>query len=237
MSSGLRWTQTPNSADQRDDFSLVKASSIFTSSEQEDPRPLTPRLRLEVDDVMLCRSTWRSRICGHGVLDQIMSSTTSWRYRASRDASKASHEVPDASPDVDKLDGHIEQLAKRLSRAAAPSIQELYHQYQHQAGAMIDRVVPYEETPHHEKRADVLVADSHHELEGDGLVLVVHVLFDLDSLRLQKTAVCSGFVVNAGVSDRSQGDVIVTCAHTLEEVPFFIHHIFPTADSSRFFAV
>lgn len=135
-------------------------------------------------------------------------------------APKQHEEVHNTSPKIDKLDNCLEGIAKTLSKHQLTSIHDLYQQYQNEAGNVIDRVVPYEERPHATKRADADCSgptDSD-DLEGDGLVLVVHAQLDSTCSRLEKTTVCSGFVVRAGVTHGSQGDTVVTCAHTLEEV-------------------
>lgn len=136
----------------------------------------------------------------------------------STDAPKEHEEVHETSPKVDKLDYYLERIAKTFSRHRLVSIRDLYQQYQNEAGNVIDRVVPYEERPHATKRADYSGLTNLEDFEGDGLVLVVHAQLDSTSSHLEKTTVCSGFVVNASISSESQGDTIVTCAHTLEEV-------------------
>lgn len=138
----------------------------------------------------------------------------------STDAPKQHEEVHDTSPKIDKLDNYLEGIARTLSRRQLTSIHDLYQQYHNEAGNVIDRVVPYEERPRATKRADTDhsgIKDSDN-LEGDGLVLVVHAQLDSTCSHLERTTVCSGFVVNASTNHGDQGDTIVTCAHTLEQV-------------------
>ena len=125
-----------------------------------------------------------------------------------------------ADSDEDKLDLHLKHVAKSLQDQTHASIQDLYHQYQHEAGTVIDRVVPYEERPPPARRADLLyrTTSSVAEKEGDGLVLVVHAQIESSKSVLTKLAVCSGFVIDASLSNQQQGDTIVTCAHTLEQM-------------------
>jgi len=134
--------------------------------------------------------------------------------------SQAHESVHAAKADDDKLDLHLDHLAKALYGQAHASIHDLYQQYQNEAGTVIDRVVPYEERPPAAKRAHVLhrTVNETQEQEGDGLVLVVHAQLDPARSMLMRTTVCSGFVVNASLNNQQQGDTIVTCAHTLEEV-------------------
>lgn len=137
-------------------------------------------------------------------------------------------EVHNVSPRVDRLDSYLEDVSKVLSRRRSTSVQDLYQQYLHEAGNVIDRVVPYDERPLAIKRADAThtnLAQSG-DYEGDGLVLVVHAQLDATLSHLEKTTVCSGFVLDASVNHQQQGDTIVTCAHTLEEVSQLSHYSF-----------
>lgn len=122
--------------------------------------------------------------------------------------------------DDDVLDLHIKHLAQSLYNRGHVSVHDLHGQYRHKAGTIIDRVVPYEEKLPSSRRAEVLHKASNNvdEQEGDGLVLVIHAQFDQARQALTKMTVCSGFVVNASLSNHQQGDTVVTCAHTLEEV-------------------
>lgn len=135
-------------------------------------------------------------------------------------ASKEHEEVHNVSPKIDRLDYYLEQISKIIYHGRLTSVKDLYQQYLDEAGNVIDRVVPYEETPLPKKRADlsqdVIANDTDHE--GDGLVLVVHAHLDASMSHFEKTAVCSGFVVDASVSHQDQGDLVITCAHTLDEV-------------------
>ena len=126
-------------------------------------------------------------------------------------------EIHKVSPEQDELDQYLNRLVRAIPRGRAASVQDLYSQYQNEAGLVIDRVVPYEERPASAKRADC-VSKSSAGTCGDGTVLVVHGQLDESGSQLLKTTVCSGFVVNASISDSKQGDTVVTCAHTLEEV-------------------
>ena len=126
-------------------------------------------------------------------------------------------EVHNVAAQEDKLDRYIDGLARKLSRQDLVSISDLYAQYSHDAGVVLNRVVPYEEQPQASKQAHAL-SQSLDESRGDGIVLVVHAQLDAGGTHLVKTTICSGFVVDASINSDKQGDTIVTCAHTLEEV-------------------
>ena len=150
-----------------------------------------------------CRITSCSRLC------------RSIQHRRLYSVIKPGHEeVCVIEPELDKLDVHIERLAKSVHRECQ-SVSKLFEQYQHEAGKVIARTVPYEERPKQSKWAHTSHINQTTQFQSDGLVLVVHACADHEKLR---TAVCSGFVVDASVGDSSQGDVVVTCAHTLGEV-------------------
>jgi len=122
---------------------------------------------------------------------------------------------------VDKLDGYLDNISRNLSTQAAVPLETLYSQYRHNAGTIIPSVIPYDERPPSWRRADVFHGSESTKTdlaEGSGVVLVVHVQYDEVESRLAKVVVCSGFVVDASITRPDQGDVIVTCAHTLEEV-------------------
>ena len=125
--------------------------------------------------------------------------------------------VHDVAAQEDKLDRYIGNLARKLTRCGLVSISDLYAQYSNEAGVVLDRVVPYEEQPQYSRQAHVRNS-SGDESDGDGIVLVVHAQWDANADLLSKTTVCSGFVVDASINSDKQGDTIVTCAHTLEEV-------------------
>lgn len=130
-------------------------------------------------------------------------------------------EVHSIHRQADKLDHYLDRIARNLASQSFKPVETLYNQYQHEAGTIIPSVVPYEETPPATKRADVFPGAqpiNAEATEGDGIVLVVHAKYDKETSRLMKVVVCSGFVVDASVTRQDQGDTIVTCAHTLDEV-------------------
>lgn len=154
-----------------------------------------------------------------------MNHLASTRTLTTVSSSQPRESVHTVNPDDDKLDLHLERLARHFYSRDYVSTHELYQQYQHEAGTVIDRVVPYEERLLAPRRAHMLhKADSKgQEREGDGLVLVVHIQLDFAKAARSKTVVCSGFVVDASIKDQQQGDTIVTCAHTLEQAGHTLH--------------
>lgn len=129
----------------------------------------------------------------------------------------ALNEVHNAAAQRDPLDGYLETIISKDLHHVQTSIQNIYSQYQARAYTVIDRVIPYEERPKHDRRADAIITGEH-GAAGNGLVTVIHAIWNDRETRLEKVAVCSGFVVDASVNDSGQGDTIVTCAHTLEQV-------------------
>lgn len=97
------------------------------------------------------------------------------------------------------------------------SLTKLYAEYRSNAGHVLEHVLPYEAYPPSSRRSDAVHA-APRDTVGDGVVLVVHVLQGLDG-HIEKMSVCSGFAVAAENRDEaSASDIIITCAHTLEEV-------------------
>lgn len=150
----------------------------------------------------------------------------------------------------DPLDGLIEHviytkllkeppfLAHLEAQSGFPRLSALWNEYSSRSGTVINElVVPYEEYPDENRRADQNPSVTPQATEGDGIVLLIHVLLkqkvhsqDTGSLsqpyEIDRLSLCSGFALNAKPSPMSeepackdsQGDLIVSCAHTLEEV-------------------
>lgn len=124
----------------------------------------------------------------------------------------------------DPLDGYIDVYQRIFLQPGAydglASVDKLYADYRANAGHVLGDVLPYEAYPSDSRRSDALRAGTPMETEGDGLVLVVHVLQGLDG-HVEKMSVCSGFAVgtipDGPVETSLSSDTIVTCAHTLEE--------------------
>lgn len=152
------------------------------------------------------------------------------------DATTTYTDVHDVEID-DKLDQHLQQLVCGIT-LRPPMISTLHHQYQDRAGAVIDRIIPYQETLQPHERAEFLhLANARDELQGDGLVLVVHAQLEKATAKLLKTTVSSGFVVDASISKSQQGDTIVTCAHTLEEIYRHLQYSAYDTDTTNSFSL
>lgn len=133
-------------------------------------------------------------------------------------------ETNDRARHDDPLDGYIDIYQRIFLQPGAfdglASVDKLYADYRGNAGHVLEHVLPYEAYPQSSRRSDTLHSTHLPETEGDGIVLVVHVLQGLDG-HVEKMSVCSGFVVGT-VQERPvdltvSSDTIVTCAHTLEE--------------------
>ncbi len=90
-------------------------------------------------------------------------------------------------------------------------LDELYAQYRSEAGRVLPDVLPYEGRPTKCRRADC-------QSGGEGIVLVVHLAIQAEG-QVYKLTVCSGFAISVdSAAARPDSDVVVTCAHTLEEI-------------------
>jgi hypothetical protein len=124
----------------------------------------------------------------------------------------------------DPLDGYIDIYQRIFLQPGAygglASVDKLYADYRANAGHVLGNVLPYEAYPCDSRRSDALHAGTPVDTEGDGVVLVVHVLQGLDG-HVEKMSVCSGFAVGTITDEPAEtslsSDTIVTCAHTLEE--------------------
>ncbi|KAI0639217.1 hypothetical protein C8Q77DRAFT_1080160 [Trametes polyzona] len=110
------------------------------------------------------------------------------------------------------------------SAQAAPGhgltpLPELVEQYMKRAGHVLPAALPYESRPSAERRAqfsDIDGAGATVCSADDALVTVVHVVQDKTG-RAHKVAYSSGFAVHAPGMPPDEA-VLVTCAHTLEEI-------------------
>ncbi|KAI5453411.1 hypothetical protein NCC49_005890 [Naganishia albida] len=139
----------------------------------------------------------------------------------------------------DPLDDYIDVYQRIFLQPGAfdglASLTKLYSEYRSNAGHILDRVLPYEAYPSNSRRSDVIHATSR-ETIGDGVVLVVHVLQGLDG-HIEKMSVCSGFAVAAEQGQAMPSDVIVTCAHTLEEMRRHLLEPFAASQPSCSFVI
>ena len=149
---------------------------------------------------------------------------------------------------IDPLDKHIGKSIRRLLPQRPVPVSILYEQYRARSGWIRDDLILVsEERPATGRRVEfdgndsVLAGEA--ETQGDGTVLIVHALLKPHSnLRssdntsqdgqhpediVEKLAICSGFILNtrsasvtavSAAETPEDGAVVLTCAHTLEEV-------------------
>lgn len=102
------------------------------------------------------------------------------------------------------LDSHA--LAFVRSTEDRASLIQLVQQYGSMARMVLDTTLAYEPSPQLHRRIDF-------ESDDTGVILLSHIL-DLD--QVHKVTFCSGFALHA--QGHIGSSVIVSCAHTLEEV-------------------
>ncbi|KAJ9100611.1 hypothetical protein QFC21_003655 [Naganishia friedmannii] len=144
----------------------------------------------------------------------------------------------------DPLDGYIDIYQRVFLQPGAfdnlTNLPQLYHQYRASAGNVSEHILPYEPYPTGLRRSDA-PRDISTETEGDGIVLVVHVLQGPNG-QVEKMSVCSGFAIGTAKSDEGQdtaleSDTIVTCAHTLEEINRHLREPFAAMQPSCSFII
>lgn len=109
------------------------------------------------------------------------------------------------SHSIDELDAHILSTTHNLLSSRPTSLHELIAQYHTRAGLVLEHVLPYGAYPESADRADRV----------DGVVMIAHIALASDGT-IDKLVVSSGFAVD--VQGEPEGDVIISCAHTLDEV-------------------
>lgn len=119
---------------------------------------------------------------------------------------------PSTSLDSFALSSFHRLLRERRAILKPCPLPTLIHQYNSQSGKILDAYLPYESTPVTSRRVDFDSSD-------DGVVLVVHVIDDGTE---QKISICSGFAIDPRGS--VTGSVVVSCAHTLDEVVLIYFH-------------
>lgn len=110
------------------------------------------------------------------------------------------------------LDSLILSQFRSISATNLPS---LIQQYDEREGHILESSLPYESRPNSSRRVKFDHVDTQSE---NGVVMVAHAVRHQDR---HKVALCSGFALNLPPSedaDATDRTVIVTCAHTLEEV-------------------
>lgn len=103
------------------------------------------------------------------------------------------------------IDSHALTVFRSESVGHA-SLSQLLQQYESVAHKVLDTTLPYEPSPLSDRRIDF-------DSDDTGVVLLTHVV---DLGQEHKVTFCSGFAIPA--QDNLASSVIVSCAHTLEEV-------------------
>lgn len=101
-------------------------------------------------------------------------------------------------------------VLSQLRSKPGPSLSSLVQEYDANEGHVIQHTLPYESRPGNDRR---VVFD---QRDSSAVVMVAHAIQHEDH---HKLAVCSGFALNVPSSQGGENrSVIVTCAHTVEEV-------------------
>lgn len=101
-------------------------------------------------------------------------------------------------------------ILSELRNTPKTDLPSLVQQYLDNSGHVLDTSLPYESRPNQKRRA---------RDDEDGVYLVAHAAQHDDEY---KVSLCSGFMLNVPSEGPSTtaGSVLVTCAHTLEEVTY-----------------
>ncbi|OSD06034.1 hypothetical protein PYCCODRAFT_1431853 [Trametes coccinea BRFM310] len=138
-----------------------------------------------------------------------------------QDSSSAPNQPPNP------FDQHVLSELRKAAAAQQPSLAqptpltELIDQYMKRAGHVMESALPYESRPGAERRVrfsdapDKSVSEASSSADG-ALVVVAHAVLDSKS-KEHKVAYSSGFFVQPPGTQDSEA-VLVTCAHTLEEI-------------------
>lgn len=101
-------------------------------------------------------------------------------------------------------------VLSQLRSKPGPSLFSLIQEYDANEGHVIQHTLPYESRPGNDRR---VVFD---QRDSSAVVMIAHAIQHEDQ---HKVAVCSGFALNVPSSQGGENrSVIVTCAHTVEEV-------------------
>lgn len=116
---------------------------------------------------------------------------------------------PQASHSLANVDRHVLAALPRPGSATGdhPNLGELITQYVDRSGRVLDYSLPYEPAPAADRKIDFNSQDN-------GLVMIAHCVRDGEK---HDIALCSGFAVQ-GPGHRKDETLVLTCAHTLEEV-------------------
>lgn len=102
-------------------------------------------------------------------------------------------------------------VLSELRKARGVALPAIVQHYEDRSGSVLDDPLPYESRPDKTRRVT---------FDGtDGVVMVAHAIQHGDA---HKVALCTGFVLNvpseSSAAEGGESQVVLTCAHTLEEV-------------------
>ncbi|KAJ7706437.1 hypothetical protein B0H17DRAFT_1037211 [Mycena rosella] len=99
------------------------------------------------------------------------------------------------------------RLLAALAAQSGPSLPDLIHEYRAQAGSVLSSSLPYESRPTKQRRP---------AFDNDNsVVMIAHCVQDRTGNH--KVTISSGFAL-AAPAETDEGSLILTCAHTLEEI-------------------
>jgi hypothetical protein len=114
-------------------------------------------------------------------------------------------------PSLSVLDTTIlTHLSRVATLSSLTDMKTLAKEYSDRSEHVLNVSLPYESRPNATRRVDGVVSS------GSGVVMVAHCVAD-EALQEHKVTVSSGFALNAR-SAREGESLIVSCAHTLNEV-------------------
>lgn len=136
---------------------------------------------------------------------------------------------------------HHDASSQLESQTIIPSLNHLLAEYDLHAGHVLKRVLPGESVPPAHRRLNfddeaddgstLSAGRTTDNIEEDGpIVLIAHITVNMAE-QVEKIAICSGFFIQSdglpsgenaearpSESSRSSGPILVSCAHTMEEV-------------------
>ena len=117
--------------------------------------------------------------------------------------------IPEAAPTPAAAPTALDALIlSELRRMPSASIPSLVRQFDDNAGKVLSAALPYESRPSAERRVRF-------EQNDHSVLMVAHAAQDADR---HKVSVCSGFALNVPGEGEESRSVLLTCAHTLQEV-------------------
>lgn len=129
----------------------------------------------------------------------------------------------ESKPICHPLDSHALTVLRSESVDDRASLIQLLQQYDSVAGKVLDMTLAYEPSPRWNRWTDF-------DSDDTGVVLLTHIV---DLGQEHKATICSGFAIHA--HDDPGSSVIVSCAHTLEEVTSTASNLRPILRSNTRF--